>query len=112
MLRPGRKEPASKGPSVTVTPLIRACDGSAGTLQWGYFEEVFVTMTEAQGWSRCNICKKPIAWGGLWYKCSVSTCNKKRLPLHFCSPDCWDAHLPDANHRGPLCIEERAPYKP
>ena len=53
-----------------------------------------------------------IAWGGVWYRCSVSTCNKKRLPLHFCSPDCWDAHLPDANHRGPLCIEERAPYRP
>lgn len=66
----------------------------------------------ATAWSRCNICKKPISWGGLWYKCSVSTCNKKRLPLHFCSPDCWDAHLPDANHRGPLCIEERAPYRP
>ena len=53
-----------------------------------------------------------ISWGGIWYRCSVSTCNKKRLPLHFCSPDCWDAHLPDANHRGPLCIEERAPYRP
>jgi len=88
------------------------CDRFARTLKWGNSEEVLVPMTEVQGWSRCNICKKPIAWGGLWYKCSVSTCNKKRLPLHFCSPDCWDAHLPDANHRGPLCIEERAPYRP
>jgi len=69
-------------------------------------------MTDATAWSRCNICKKPISWGGVWYRCSVSTCNKKRLPLHFCSPDCWDAHLPDANHRGPLCIEERAPFRP
>jgi hypothetical protein len=69
-------------------------------------------MNDGSSWSRCNICKKPIAWGGLWYKCSVSTCNKKRLPLDFCSTACWDAHLPDANHRGPLCIEERAPYRP
>ena len=48
-------------------------------------------------------------YGGLWYRCSVSTCNRKRLPLRFCSPDCWDAHVPDANHKNPLCIEERAP---
>jgi hypothetical protein len=62
-------------------------------------------------WTRCNICKKPIALGALWYRCSVSTCNKKRLALHFCSPDCWDAHVPDANHKSPLCIEERAPAR-
>lgn len=62
-------------------------------------------------WTRCNICKKPIAFGALWYRCSVSTCNKKRLALHFCSPDCWDAHIPDANHKSPMCIEEQAPAR-
>lgn len=69
-------------------------------------------MTGAESaWSRCNVCKKPIPFGALWYRCSVSTCNKKRLPLLFCSPDCWDAHIPDANHKNPLCIEERAPAR-
>ena len=69
-------------------------------------------MTGAESaWSRCNVCKKPIAFGALWYRCSVSTCNKKRLSLLFCSPDCWDAHIPDANHKNPLCIEERAPAR-
>ena len=62
-------------------------------------------------WTRCNICKKPINFGALWYRCSVSTCNKKRLGLHFCSPDCWDAHVPDANLKNPLCIEEQAPAR-
>lgn len=66
-------------------------------------------MRELGIWRVCNVCKRPIPNGALYYRCSVSTCNKKRLSLVFCSPDCWDAHLPDQNHRNPLCIEERAP---
>lgn len=63
-------------------------------------------------WHRCSICGKPLPYGGRYYLCSVSTCNRKRLTYRFCSPDCWDAHLPDKNHRNPECIEERAPMRP
>jgi len=58
---------------------------------------------------KCAICGKPILHGGVYYVCSVSTCNRKRLPMLFCSWDCWDAHLPNARHRSASCIEERAP---
>jgi hypothetical protein len=60
-------------------------------------------------YGKCSICGKVIYYGGVYYVCSVSTCNTKRLPKHFCSWDCWDAHLPDARHRRAECIEENAP---
>jgi len=60
-------------------------------------------------WRTCSICKKPIAHGAIYYLCNVSTCNRKRTGLRFCSVDCWDAHLPDANHRSAWAVEERAP---
>ena len=60
-------------------------------------------------WSHCSVCKRPIPFGAIYYRCSVSTCNRKRRTLVFCSMDCWDAHLPDANHRSPYAIEENAP---
>lgn len=60
-------------------------------------------------WRACNNCGKPIMFGSLYYVCSVSTCNRKRRPLRFCTVDCWDAHLPDANHRSAWAVEETAP---
>lgn len=60
-------------------------------------------------WSKCNICKKPIPFGGAYVKCTVSTCNRKRLQLIFCSHECWDAHNPDFNHRDPGYTEHVAP---
>jgi hypothetical protein len=60
-------------------------------------------------WRTCSNCKKPIHHGQLYQVCSVSTCNRKRSSLVFCSVDCWDAHLPDANHRQAWAVEERAP---
>jgi len=59
--------------------------------------------------AKCTMCGKEIVRGGVYYVCSVSTCNKKRLPKLFCSWGCWDAHLPDARHRDASCIEEHAP---
>jgi hypothetical protein len=47
----------------------------------------------------CSICKQSIAFGQEYYQCSVSTCNRARIALYFCSVSCWDAHLPDARHR-------------
>ncbi|MSQ01133.1 MAG: hypothetical protein EXR71_04450 [Myxococcales bacterium] len=61
-------------------------------------------------WKNCSSCKKPIAHGGKYYKCSVSTCNSVRLPMIFCSVGCWDAHVPVLNHRANVwAIEDRAP---
>ncbi len=68
-------------------------------------------MNEPGVWRTCSVCKKPIRYGTLYQRCSVSTCNRKRVSLVFCSLDCWDAHLPDQNHRNPECIEERAPAR-
>jgi hypothetical protein len=56
----------------------------------------------------CSTCRKEIPWGSKWIRCDVSTCNRKRMPLYFCSPGCWDAHLPEARHRDPGYTEEIA----
>lgn len=60
-------------------------------------------------WRRCSACKKPIAFGATYQVCSVSTCNRKRTGLIFCSIACWDSHLPTANHREAWAVEKSAP---
>ena len=64
---------------------------------------------ESNIWKKCSTCKKPIAFGSLYWACSVSTCNKKRIGLVFCSVECWDAHLPIVRHRESWSLEKRAP---
>jgi len=66
---------------------------------------------EAAGsaWNKCSVCKKPIEFGGSYLKCVVSTCNRKRFQLLFCSDSCWDAHNPGQNHRNPGYTEHVAP---
>jgi hypothetical protein len=56
----------------------------------------------------CSMCRKPIPVGGKVIRCSVSTCNSGKLKLVFCSPACWDSHLPDARHRSAYFVEEVA----
>ena len=63
-------------------------------------------------WRPCSSCKKPIHYGQIYQACSVSTCNRPRTGLVFCSPGCWDAHVPTLNHRDAWCVEERAPRAP
>ena len=60
-------------------------------------------------WKRCSSCKEPVALGALYWVCNVSTCNRKRTALQFCSVSCWDAHLPIARHRDAWAEERRAP---
>lgn len=60
-------------------------------------------------WRRCSACKKPIALGADYYACNVSTCNRKRTALAFCSVPCWEVHLPVANHREAWAVERKAP---
>lgn len=68
-------------------------------------------MTEAIAWRRCSACKNPIALGAIHQVCSVSTCNRPRTGLVFCSVSCWEVHLPSANHREAWAVEKRAPNK-
>lgn len=69
-------------------------------------------MTAPSYFRVCSTCRTPIPYSGRYYKCSVSTCNKKVTALYFCSVPCWDAHVPDAKHRDAWAEEEFAPEGP
>jgi hypothetical protein len=56
----------------------------------------------------CSMCRKEIAVGARYLKCTVSSCNSGRTKLYFCSPSCWDAHLPTARHRSAAYTENVA----
>jgi hypothetical protein len=60
-------------------------------------------------WRRCSACKEPIELGADHYLCSISTCNRKRTGMVFCSVSCWEVHLPVANHREAWAIDAKAP---
>jgi len=60
-------------------------------------------------WRRCSACKGPIEFGSTYWVCNVSTCNRKRTGLVFCSVSCWEVHLPEANHRETWAVEKTAP---
>jgi len=66
-------------------------------------------VSEERTWKRCSSCKKPIELGATYWVCNVSTCNRTRTALHFCTVSCWDAHLPIARHRESWAEERRAP---
>lgn len=66
-------------------------------------------MSDASAWRRCSACKKPIPYGATWWACNVSTCNRPRTGLVFCSVTCWEVHLPGANHRESWAVERKAP---
>jgi hypothetical protein len=60
-------------------------------------------------WKKCTTCKKPIAFRAVYWVCNVSTCNRKRTGLTFCSVECWDAHVPVLRHKESWAEERRAP---
>jgi hypothetical protein len=60
-------------------------------------------------WKRCSTCKKEIGFRVAHYTCSVSTCNRARTALAFCSVDCWDAHVPMIRHRDAWAEEATSP---
>ena len=64
---------------------------------------------ETTYWRKCSSCKKPIGFRALYWVCNVSTCNRKRTGLVFCSVSCWDAHVPLMNHRDSWALEKPAP---
>lgn len=69
------------------------------------------TGAPADFWKKCSSCKKPIDFKQLYWVCNVSTCNRKRTGLAFCSVSCWDAHVPMMNHRESWAEERRAPSR-
>ena len=69
-------------------------------------------MTDGSRWRRCSACKEPIGLGATYWTCNVSTCNRKRTGLVFCSVSCWEVHLPVAHHRESWAVERRAPSRP
>jgi hypothetical protein len=66
----------------------------------------------AGAWRRCSACKQPIVLGARYWVCNVSTCNRSRTALAFCSLTCWEVHLPGANHREAWAVERTAPQVP
>ena len=60
-------------------------------------------------WRRCSACKNPILHRATYWVCNVSTCNRKRTGMAFCTVSCWEVHLPIANHREAWAVEEKAP---
>lgn len=60
-------------------------------------------------WKKCNSCKKTLPYRSNYWVCNVSTCNRKRTGLIFCSVSCWDAHNPLMNHRDSWAVEKKAP---
>jgi hypothetical protein len=68
-------------------------------------------MTEAAFWKRCSVCKKEMPFAAVYWACNVSTCNRPRTALAFCSVQCFDAHLPTLRHRNAWAEEQRAPRR-
>ncbi len=66
-------------------------------------------MGEPATWKVCSACRKPIGFDRVYFACSVSTCNRSRTALFFCSVDCWDAHAAGARHRDAGAVEKRSP---
>jgi len=67
------------------------------------------TQTPPAFWRKCTTCKKPIGFQQKYWICSVSTCNRQRTGLVFCSVSCFDAHIPVMNHRDAGAFEKKAP---
>ena len=61
-------------------------------------------------WRKCSSCKKPLPFAPAKHLvCNVSTCNRPRLFLAFCSVSCWDAHLASVRHRETWAEERESP---
>lgn len=59
----------------------------------------------------CSSCKRPLAFGASYYTCSVTTCNRPKMTLTFCSVPCFQAHVPTLRHREAWAEEQRAPSR-
>jgi hypothetical protein len=68
--------------------------------------------TSPERWRRCSTCKSDIRFDTAYWTCSVSTCNRPRTGLAFCSVSCWDAHVPIMRHRDDAgALDARSPTR-
>jgi histone H3/H4 len=58
---------------------------------------------------RCSNCKKAIALGAKYFVCSISSCQRVRSPIQFCSPDCFEVHNEIERHKDGWAVEKKAP---
>jgi hypothetical protein len=65
----------------------------------------------AETWLKCSACRNPIPFHATHWVCSVSTCNRARTRLVFCTVSCWDSHVAMLRHRDAWAVEARAPSK-
>jgi hypothetical protein len=63
----------------------------------------------AETWLLCTACRTDIAFGAKYFQCSVSTCNRARMRLVFCSIPCWDSHVATLRHRDAWAEDKIAP---
>jgi hypothetical protein len=68
-------------------------------------------MSHDDCFKKCSTCKQPIPFEQKYWACSVSTCNRSKLALYFCSLPCWEAHVPEARHRDAWAEEQQAPSR-
>src|SRR6185503_7093304 len=71
----------------------------------------FAAMETRSYYRLCSSCKKELPFGAGYYRCSVSTCNRARMPLTFCSVACFEAHVPVVRHREAWAEEATAPTR-
>lgn len=62
-------------------------------------------------WLKCSACRKDIGFAAVHWVCSVSTCNRNRTRLVFCSVPCWDSHVATLRHRDAWAVEARSPTR-
>jgi len=65
----------------------------------------------AETWLKCSACRNPIPYNATHWVCSVSTCNRARTRLVFCTVSCWDSHVAMLRHRDAWAVEAKAPSK-
>jgi hypothetical protein len=65
----------------------------------------------AETWLLCSACRTDIAFASKYFQCSVSTCNRARMRLVFCSVACWDSHVATLRHRDAWAEDKIAPTR-
>ena len=65
----------------------------------------------AETWLKCSACRNDIPFAAIHWVCSVSTCNRARTRLVFCTVACWDSHVAMLRHRDAWAVEAKAPTK-
>jgi hypothetical protein len=78
------------------------------TPRWRSYHAPTVTPGDSELFALCSTCRKAIAVGARYWRCSVTNCNMGRVKLVFCSSRCWEGHLPTARHRKATSVEEIA----